>query len=263
MSSILALCDIGNSSIKVGFADSGGLIASYAFPTTPGSTPDSLGFTLFESARHTGIEPEGIEAMAAASVVPALNPVLKGAVQRYFKSPTFFAPGDLPIPLENRYFRPAEVGADRLVGAFAARAALPEAAGLIVVDFGTALTFDCVAGDTYLGGLIFPGPATAAAGLACHTARLPHVSLEPGPADLSIGRDTATSIRHGLVFGYLDVTTSLCQRLKKQLPQPVAIVGTGAVASLFAAMGKVFDVVLPGLLLDGLLGLYRLRAANK
>ncbi len=263
MRSCLALCDIGNTSLKIGFADAGGNIASYAFPTLPGSTRDSLGFTLLTAASHAGIEPQEIVAVAAASVVPALNEVLKGAARRYFDCEALFAPEDLPIPLENRYQRPGEVGADRLVGAFAARRAYPEAASLIVVDFGTALTFDCVSGNAYLGGLIFPGPLTAAAALSSNTARLPHVSLEPEDAKPLLGRDTATSIRHGLIFGFRAVTDGLCTCLRKQLSEPVVIIGTGGLASLINEANKIFDVVLPGLSLDGLLDLYRLRAVNK
>ena len=92
---------------------------------------------------------------------------------RYLDRPLYCAPDDLPIPLENRYERPSEVGADRLVGAFAARRLCPDAASLLVVDFGTAVTFDCVSGQAYLGGLIFPGPATALAALSREAAKLP------------------------------------------------------------------------------------------
>lgn len=254
----LVLCDIGNTSIKIGFADSCRIFSSYAIPSFPHATADSLGFALLAAADHAGVEPGAIQAVVVASVVPALNRILKEAAERYFGCETLFVPQNLPVPLENRYLRPSEVGADRLVGAYAARIAFPEVPALIVVDFGTALTFDCVENNVYLGGLIFPGLATAAAGLSLNTARLPHVSLEADEDEPVPGRDTATSIRHGLVFGFRAVVEGLCSHLGRQLPQPLLIVATGGSAPLVNGRGKIFDFVIPNLLLDGLLALYHL-----
>lgn len=260
MEGILALCDIGNTSIKIGFAHSAGILASYAIPTNPQASPDSLGIALWQFAAHAGIDAGQISAVVAASVVPALNPVLRAAVTRYFRSRIYFVPDDLPVPLENRYLRPAEVGADRLVCAYAARKRYPASPVLLVVDFGTALTFDCVEGAAFLGGLIFPGPGIAAETLARHTARLPQVGLEfeemaPRPC-----RDTMSGIRHGLLFGYIALTEGICARLGEQFACPVKVIGTGGFAATVCARSRVFDIVLPGLLLEGLLDLYQARA---
>lgn len=252
----LLLCDIGNTSMKVGLADAKRVITSYSLPVRLNETSDSLGLSLLALLRHAGAEPGNLVACVASSVAPAMEPALKEAAARYLGCPMLFAPGDLPIPLENRYERPDEVGADRLVGAYAARKHYPDAASLIVVDFGTAATFDCVSGQAYLGGLIFPGPATAATALAAHTAKLPYVNLDMRACDPAPGRDTATSIRHGLVFGFVAVTEGLCGRLRRQLAAPVKIMATGGFAAAIARLSPIFDAVLPALLLDGLRRLY-------
>lgn len=253
----LLLCDIGNTALKIGIAKNGEIVASYALPSSSQLTADSLGFQLLDAARHAGMAPGAFEACVAASVVPALNPVFKGAARKYLDLKPIFAPDDLAIPLQNHYRQPAEVGADRLVGAFAAREALPGVASLIIVDFGTAVTFDCVSGDAYLGGLIFPGPATAAAGLASHTAKLPHVSLDAHVTGPVLCENTTASIQHGLIFGYVCLTEGLCGLLRKQLPEPVKIVATGGFAAAIGHLTKIFDLTPPDLILDGLARLYR------
>lgn len=258
MESGLMLCDIGNSALKIGFIAAGGKIQSYSFPTNPHDTPDSLGLRIAGALKHAGVGP--IKICVAASVVPALDPVLKEAVRKYLDCRTLFVPEDLPVPLENRYKNRAETGADILVGAYAARKMLPEAKSLIVVDFGTAATFACVSENAFLGGLIFPGPQTAAYALATQTARLPHINPETESSEPAPGLDTATSIRHGLVFGFVAMTEGLCSRLGAQLPKPLKIVATGGFSQTIEKQTTVFDVVLPNLLLDGLAMLYESRA---
>ncbi|RXE68108.1 type III pantothenate kinase, partial [Muribaculaceae bacterium Isolate-002 (NCI)] len=152
--------------------------------------------------------------------------------------------------------RPSEVGADRLVGAFAARRLCPDAAPLLEVAFGPAVTFDCVSGQAYLGGLIFPGPATALAALSREAAKLPRVNLDIRAQEPAPGRDTTTSIQHGLVFGFVCMVEGLSQRLKRQMPGPAKVLATGGFAASIARVSPVFDQVLPALLLEGLRRLY-------
>lgn len=252
----LLLCDIGNTSMKIGLSDGKKVITSYGLPVNGGETADSLGLRLLAICGHAGIGAGAIRTCVASSVVPRMDPILREAVARYCGGETLFVPRDLPIPLENRYERPEEVGSDRLVGAYAARKLFAEIPSIIVVDFGTAVTFDCVQGQAYLGGLIFPGPATAAEALASHTARLPHVSLDTRAAEPVPGLDTATSIQHGLVFGFVSVTEGLCARLKRRLAPPVKVVATGGFAAAISSLSPIIDAVLPALLLEGLRWLY-------
>ena len=256
MQAKLLLFDVGNTSIKVGMADGSHVLAAYTLPATGAHTADSLGLLLASLLGHAGVDAGALCACVASSVVPSMDPVLAGAVARYVGCPLLRAVEDVPVPLDNRYERPAEVGADRLVAAYAARRAFPEAASLVVADFGTALTLDCVSGTAYLGGLIFPGPGTALDALASHAAKLPQVSMDVTAREPAPGRDTVTSIRHGLFFGYVSISEGLCARLGRQLPGPVKTVATGGFAQAIAKASAVFDAVVPDLLLEGLRRLY-------
>ena len=248
----LLLFDIGNTCIKVGLADSRGVMTSYNLRTDPAQTSDSLGLTLLELLRHAGAEPR-FTACVASSVVPGFDPLLREAVQRYLGCPLWMVPQDMPIPLQNHYERPQEVGADRLVGAYEARRLHPGPESLIVVDFGTAVTFDCISGNAYLGGLIFPGPRTAISALARETAQLPRVNLDVDALEPAPGRSTSVSIQHGLVFGFACMVEGLTQRLKKGLPGDCLVLATGGFAPSIARISPdAFDAVLPSLLLEGL-----------
>lgn len=251
----LALFDLGNTALKIGLAMPGSPMSSYSLPNRESHTADSLGLSLLAILGHAGIAVADLEACVACSVVPALDPVLREAVARYLGCPAYFACQDLPVPLENRYGRPAEVGADRLVGAYAARRLDPDSPAIVVVDFGTAVTFDCVQGMAFVGGLIFPGPATALAALFHNTARLPMVSLAVEPGAPVVCRDTATSIQHGLVFGYASMVEGICRRLRSQLGS-CRVLAAGGFAGEMARFTDVFDSVRPGLLLEGLRLLY-------
>ncbi|MDP3426517.1 MAG: type III pantothenate kinase, partial [Humidesulfovibrio sp.] len=205
------LLDVGNTNVKIGLAQPGrGQLSTYALPTAPAGRPgtaDSWGLRLLEICRVEGVDPGEIVDIVASSVAPPMNPVLTRAAARFFGQPgqrIRFVPADIPLSIENRYARPQEVGSDRLVTAYGARAACP-AHTLIVVDFGTATTFDCVQGNAYLGGLICPGVLSSAQALATGTAKLPHISLEMDYANgccLHIGRSTAESLNQGLLFGF-------------------------------------------------------------
>lgn len=248
------LFDVGNTTLKIGVAGEQGIRAAYSLPSTGAETADSLGLKLLEICKHADLALSGLEACLACSVVPSFDPLLAKACQRYLGLPLLFAPRDLPIPLENRYQRPQEVGADRLATAFAGRALFAQKT-LIVVDFGTATTFDCVQDNAYLGGLICPGLLSSASALSTRTAKLPQVSLELDSPELSVGRSTSHSLNQGLIFGFAAMAEGLLQRLKKTLQSPdeeFFVVGTGGLAQVVAQASDCFDAVKPDLLLEGL-----------
>lgn len=206
MSTYTALFDIGNTNIKIGFADDTGILQQFTLPTNPRETADSLGIALEGVRMRLGLAPGAIAGCVGSSVAPAITPLVQGACARFWGVDLLLAPEDIPIPLENHYERPLEVGADRLVGAYAARCLLPDAPSIISVDYGTATTFDCVAGKAYLGGLICPGVHTALDALASRAAKLQSIALRFDAAEPQPGRSTATSINHGFVFGFAAMT---------------------------------------------------------
>ncbi|MDL2290988.1 type III pantothenate kinase [Desulfovibrio sp. OttesenSCG-928-F20] len=248
--------DIGNTNTKIGLASGLDPMISYVLPSNDRHTADELGLYLLSVIRHAGLEPEAINGALASSVVPGLGRLLHQACKRFLNLELLFAPEDLPIPLENRYARPHEVGADRLVGAYGARRLFPDAPSIISVDFGTATTFDCVEGNAYLGGLICPGVLSSLSALAKGTAKLPQISLEAEEGRPTPGRSTAVSLNHGFVFGFASMAEGLVARLAADLQGPVTIVGTGGFAASLAAVTDCFNAVLPDLLLEGLRLLY-------
>ncbi|MDE5831893.1 MAG: type III pantothenate kinase [Desulfovibrio sp.] len=256
MNAEILLCDIGNTAVKAGFADRRAILSSFVFPAKNAETADSFGLKLLEAARFAGYNPDNIKACVVSSVAPALNGVAAGAASRYFRCPCLFAPEDLPAPLEIDYARPAEVGADRLMAAFAARRIFPDRESLIVVDYGTAATFDCVSGMAYKGGLIFPGPQTAVMALARNTAKLPAVDLSAPLDGLEIGSDTATSVRCGVLFGYASLTEGLVALLAGQLPSMPLTILTGGMARILSGLSRMEHIVVPDLPLEGLRSLY-------
>lgn len=249
----LLLLDVGNTAIKVGIASGSDVIASYTLPSREAETSDSLGLTLLDLLSHAGASAAGIRACAVSSVVPRLDSLISTAIRRYFGVKTLFAGVDLPIPLENLYASPHETGADILVGAFEARAIFPQASSLIVVDFGTAVTFACVRENQFLGGLIFPGPATALDALSSSAAKLPQINMTPpSTMVLSPGSNTVESIRQGMLFGYAAMTDGLCARLRERLSEPCQIVGTGGFSEVISPLTISLKTVIPALLLNGL-----------
>lgn len=252
----ILLLDIGNTNIKLGLADREGILESFSLPSSRNYTGDSLGLTLIQLLNYAGESPLDLEVVMASSVVPSLNPLLRQACKKYLRQDLILVPEDMPISLENRYEEPRQVGADRLVGAYAARVLFPEPASLICIDYGTATTFDCVEGNAYLGGLICPGVLSSASALSSLTAKLPVISLETEDKNPRPGRSTSTSMNHGFIFGFAAMAEGLCSRLAAGMAKPNFVLATGGFATNLAKVTDCFDAVRPDLLLEGLRLMY-------
>ncbi|MCU0504271.1 MAG: type III pantothenate kinase [Chloroflexi bacterium] len=224
---MLLLVDVGNTNITVATARAGALGPVRRATTPRASTPDELEVLLDGLLRLDGGAIEAIDRIVAASVVPSVAAALEVMAGR--RALALLAASVETVPIAVRVDRPAEVGPDRLVNAFAA--VRLHGAPAIVVDFGTATTFDVVAPDgAYVGGAIAPGLELGLEALAARTARLPRVELRE-PAAV-IGRDTTTAMQAGTVFGYQALAAGLLARTRAELAS-----GTGAdVASITAIL---------------------------
>jgi len=247
----ILLFDVGNTNTKIGFSTRSEIGLSFVLPTDPGGTSDSWGLRLLEICRVAGYAPKDIVGGAVSSVVPPMNPILKSAVKKFLSCDLKFVPKDIELPLENKYERPWEVGADRLVTAFSGRC-ISDSENIIVVDFGTATTFDCVVGNAYMGGLICPGVMSSTKALSSETAKLPHITLELESTVVRPGKSTADSLNQGLIFGFAAMVEGLSQRLRGTLGGEVELIATGGFASKIAEVCCAIDRVEPTLLLDGL-----------
>ncbi|GAB1410768.1 type III pantothenate kinase [Desulfovibrionales bacterium] len=246
------LFDVGNTTMKLCLAEAVRLGQTYCLPSTNGETADSLGLRIADICAREGVKPDQVQAWVVSSVVPPLSALLRQACQRFFACPMLGVPTDINLPLDNHYARPQEVGADRLLGGYAARQLVPDRT-LIVVDFGTATTFDCVQENAYLGGLICPGVLSSVTALGTQTAKLPHISLECDTDTLDIGTSTRQSLNHGLLFGFASMLEGLCARLKHRLGDSQAkVVATGGFAAQVIRISTCIDLLAPDLLMQGL-----------
>ena len=248
----ILLIDVGNTNTKIGLAVGNEIVSTYVLPTSLRETSDTFGFKIFALTRHVKIQINEIDLWMVSSVVPPLNGIIKEAGNKYSMCDVIFVPEDLPLPLENRYANPHEVGSDRLVTAYAARE-LFSTPGLIVIDFGTATTLECVQDNIYLGGLICPGILSSLQALGQKTAKLPKISLDVDDGKMLIGNSTVTSMTHGFIFGFASMVDGLCTQLKDFLTGDITVVATGGFAEKVKNVCKSIDEIRPDLLLKGLL----------
>jgi type III pantothenate kinase len=243
--------DVGNSQIFGGVFDQRKLTISFRKTSRPPTSSDELGLFLRSVLRENGGDPSGVEQVALCSVVPEIIYSLRSCCRKYFGLDPFILQAGAKTGLKIRYRNPLEVGPDRIANAIGATHLYP-GRNLIIVDFGTATTFDVVRGSRdYLGGIILPGLRIAMEALEKNTARLPTVEIVP-PTEL-IGRSTVECIQSGLYFGNRAMVKELTCEIRDQAfgGEPAVVVGTGGFSRLFERE-KVFDALLPDLVLVGL-----------
>jgi len=220
--------DIGNTNTTFGLVRGGRVLGCLSLPTR--SLSDAVvGRAALKLVRRHLASKGLLTAVCACSVVASVSRRVRRGCRKALDVPVYFTGKDIHVPIKNLYRKPRQVGQDRLVGAYAARKFY--GAGLIVVDFGTAITFDVVtAKGAYLGGLIVPGFKVMQEALKTKTAMLPYVELAH-PVEL-VGRDTQNSIRAGLVYGVAGLCDGILGRLLSGARKKFTVVATGGDAQL-------------------------------
>jgi len=250
---MLLAIDVGNSNIVLGVFDGDRLAESWRLATLRERTADEVGILVTQLFERSGIALDRVNGIILSSVVPPLTRTMEEMALRYFgREPLTVDPGSntgMPV----LYSPPSDVGADRVVNAVAAYEAYGRASKspVIVVDFGTATTFDAIsAAGEYIGGVICPGPQIAADALFERTARLPRVDVRK-PARV-IGHTTVGAIESGLFYGYLGMVDGLLRRMTEELGGRATRIATGGLAPLVLPETDMFDAHEPDITLHGL-----------
>ena len=243
--------DIGNTQIFGGVFDNHELTLRFRKTVAAPLSSDEFGVFLRGVLRENGSDPSAIDQIAFCSVVPEVNYSLRNCCRKYFGIDPFSLQPGVKTGLKIHYRNPLEVGPDRIANMIGAMHLHPDR-NLVIVDFGTATTFDVVrAPRDYLGGIILAGLRIAMQALESNTARLPTVEIVP--ASTLVGRSTVESIQSGLYFGNRAVVKERTREIRDEAfsGEPALIIGTGGLSRLFEH-DAVFDVLLPDLALIGL-----------
>jgi type III pantothenate kinase len=246
---MLLAIDAGNTHIVLGAFEGAQLRAHWRLSTHRDRPADEYGVLLRQLFALASLPHPAVDAAILSSVVPPLTPVLEQTIERYFGvRPLVVEPGirtGMPILYES----PQEVGADRIVNGIAAYARTQ--GPTLVVDFGTATTFDAIsARGEYLGGAIAPGLGIAAEALFARTARLPRVEVKRPPR--LVGRSTVQALQSGLFYGYVSLVEGIVRRMREEMGGGVKVIATGGLAETIGAALDCVDEIDPLLTLEGL-----------
>lgn len=251
---MLLAVDIGNTNIAFGLYDAEALVQTFRSETVRARTADEYGVLLRQMLALRGIDPSVVSAAIIASVVPPLTDVMVDAVRHAFAREALVVGPGLKTGISILYENPRDVGADRVVNAVAAFERV--GAGVIVVDFGTATTFDCISPKAeYLGGVIVPGIQVSLDGLLGRAAKLSRIEIAVPPR--VVGRNTTHSLQSGIVHGYASLVDGLVVKLIDELGFECAVIATGGLATLIAQHTKTLETV------DDTLTLYGLRILHE
>lgn len=257
VSNLLAV-DIGNTNVHFGLWDGKAWQVSWRARTVPDKMPDEYASLLRNFLGSSNLGFESIQAVVIASVVPPLTPGFIELVKRYMHVEPLVVTHQTRTGIRVEVDQPAQVGPDRIVNAAAVKVLYGGPA--IVIDFGTATTFDVISKDgAYVGGAISPGIGLAHDALVSRTARLHKVDLIPPPNP--IGTNTIHAMQSGIFWGYVALVEGLVTRIKAAMNEPdVKIIATGGLAPLFSEHTQVIDTIAPELTLDGLRIIYEMNA---
>jgi len=248
---MLLTLDVGNTEITAGLFRGDELLASWRMTTLPDRTPDEWASAIGGFTVHAGHSPNEVRATLVASVAPTVTRAVVRGLERVTGSAVRSLDPSSDLPLRLDVDEPLGVGADRIVNSLAALDLFGGDA--IVVDFGTATTFDCVTGDRrFIGGVIMPGIRTSADQLTQKAAKLPATELTP-PARV-IGRRTEDCIKAGVLYGAAEAVDGIVRRIREEWPTPdvPAVVATGGLADIIVPLCRTVDRTSPGLTLLGL-----------
>lgn len=256
---MLLVIDVGNSHTVTGLYEGDKLRGQWRLKSDRAKTDDEIGVHYHSLFSMTGIDTREVSGVVLASVVPSLESAWVSCCSKYFfthlQKKIFVVSADsvqdmICIRLPN----PGEVGADRLVNGIAAFRRFKKP--VVVIDFGTAITFDCVSGSCeYLGGAILPGIAISLDALSSRTAKLPQIDISKKPAS-AIGKSTVEAMTSGIVYGYGGMIDGVIQRIRKEMTGSengdMEVVATGGMASIIAPATQSIQHVDPLLTLEGL-----------
>ena len=263
---MLLAIDVGNTNIVLGVFDGKRLVESWRLMTLRERTADELGVLVTELFTQRGLAREKVDGIILSSVVPPLTRPIEEMSERYFGRPALTVDPAVNSGMPVRYSPPSDVGADRVVNAVAAyeRHGRARHAPVIVVDFGTATTFDAISGaGEYLGGVICPGIGISADALFQRAARLPRVDVRKPPS--IVGQTTVSSMQAGLFFGYVSMVDGIVHRMRAEIERgaDAVCVATGGMADVLASETVSIQTVEPDLTLEGLRLIWERQVSTK
>ncbi len=252
---MLFCMDIGNTNTVLGVTDADRILHHWRIRSERDITADELGILVGNLFSNVGINLKVVKDTIVSCVVPPLLNPVEEFCRRYFDiKPMIVGPG-LKTGIPIRYDNPKEVGADRIVNAVGAYEKYRKA--LIVVDFGTATTFDYITGDgAYMGGAISPGVAISCEALFQNASKLPRVEIFAQPKSV-IARDTISSMNVGIIYGYAGLVDGIVRRMKKESGEDLVVIATGGLAPLICEASETIDHVEEFLTLEGLMSIYK------
>lgn len=245
--------DVGNTNIVIGIYEGREMLHHWRLATNRSATVDEYGVMIYNLFAMAGIDRKQVEGVIISSVVPPLMRTLEKLCLQYLqKQPLIVGPG-IKTGLNVRYENPREVGADRIVNAVAAIETY--GSPLIIVDFGTATTFDYIdEGANYIGGAIVPGIHISTEALYQRAAKLPRIELVK-PKSV-IGRNTVASMQAGIIYGYAGQVDGIVERVREEFRVQPKVIATGGLAELIASESRTIDEVNMSLTLHGLQLIY-------
>ena len=253
---MLLAVDAGNTNLVFALVDGGAIKARWRIATDPRRTADEYAVWLHQLLELEGYSKCDVSAVIIGTVVPRALHNLEVLARKYFGvQPLIAGQGQAEWPLQLDVDEPQNVGADRALNAIAAHAKYP--GELIVIDFGTATTFDIVgASGAYRGGIIAPGINLSLDALVNAAAKLPRIAIEAPQTNSVIGRTTESQMIIGIYWGYVAMIEGLTGRMKREIGAPITVVATGGLAALFDKHTDAFDAIEPDLTIQGLNLLY-------